>query len=133
MSKLPRKYSKSDGRRAELALGMVEKSTSPNSQMPEIHLNASFQKEEGTLSPKTFWIIVSGGEAREKDYLKLYPNKLISIGLNSNSLPTQTSYRLKVCLIRPVIGTKGIEAAGTKKASPTDFIWFPMSIILWLN
>ena len=71
MSKLPRKYSKSDGRRAELALGMVEKSTSPNSQMPEIHLNASFQKEEGTLSPKTFWIIVSGGEAREKDYFKI--------------------------------------------------------------
>lgn len=36
---------------------------------------SKYRKEEGVLMPKSFFVIVSGGESREKDYFKIISNK----------------------------------------------------------
>jgi hypothetical protein len=35
----------------------------------------NYRKEEGVLSPKTFFVIVSGGEVRERNYFKIISNQ----------------------------------------------------------
>jgi len=71
-----RKYEKSNPEKTSLIpqQRLVEKKTTPLST-PIKDAGKNYKKEEGVFAPKSFFVIISGGEVREKQYFQIISNQ----------------------------------------------------------